>query len=182
MVAELTRRAIAELGEDAGPLDYAEMWVASGNTILALANDLSATLSVTFLREQVTRYLHSIEGAEERLTRARTRSARGLAEEALDIVDKASAESREALTKAKMQADVRHWMAERYDRDAFGQKQQTNVAISLNVLHLDALRARAVRSRVSSVENGLTENVLEATLGEVPQLVGTVGDSESIFS
>lgn len=144
MIAELTKRA-AEMGEPgASPLDYAVEWVASGKTVLDLAASLSAATGFDFLRESVSRYLHTFPEAEQRLERARRRGAHGLVDQAVEIVDATEGEeSREAIASAKLRADTRLWVAERWDRDGLGQKPSATVNLTINTLHIDALRRRA---------------------------------------
>ncbi|ANN76795.1 hypothetical protein [Bordetella flabilis] len=74
------------------------------------------------------------------LSRARTRAAFALVEEASDLIDDAPLVA-EALRKADMQAKARFWRAERLNREQFGQRVEGGVTINLNALHLDAVRA-----------------------------------------
>lgn len=155
MLAELLRRANVEFGEDRPASDevaiiaYIERRVSSGTTLHGLARELTDTLGVEIFREAISKWLME---AQERagpewqgtIARARTRGAHALTEEALQIVDSASTESREELQKAKMRADTRIAVAERWNPAELGRQTQQNVAISLQVLHLDALRARSI--------------------------------------
>jgi hypothetical protein len=95
-------------------------------------------------RSQVSRYLNSCEpGASERLLLARETGADALVEEAVDLLD-VTPENRDAIAKAKARADIRTWLAGKWNRPSYGENKQVNVDISIAGLHLDALRARPV--------------------------------------
>lgn len=149
MIAELTRRAHDELGDEATPLDYAESWVASGRTILALADELSAAIGEKIMREVLSHYLNEQENAETRLTRARARGAHAMVETAVQINDDGG-ETREELQHAKMRSDVRLWIAERWNRDELGARNGPQINVSIGALHLDALRVREVGTAVAA--------------------------------
>lgn len=76
---------------------------------------------------------------------ARKEAARALVDQAQDIVDDATVD-RDALMKAKMQAEHRRWTAARYDREQFGETPNQQVAETVGNLLLDALRRRSVPS------------------------------------
>lgn len=92
-------------------------------------------------------------GAPERAAaaaRARASGAASLVEEAQliadgqkPIVDPETFETINDTARDKLRVQVRHWVAERVDRQTWGQQQQAQVNINLNGLHLDALRARS---------------------------------------
>jgi hypothetical protein len=71
--------------------------------------------------------------------KARRMSAEAHAEDALQMVDDADEQSPAGVSKAREQAKIRLWMAERYDREQFGTKVDMNV-LQVGELHLDALR------------------------------------------
>lgn len=143
MIAELERRTREEMYDGATHLDYAESWVASGRSILQLANEISAATKLDIFREALRRYLYELDPgkAQERLDRARAQCAYGLIESANTIADGAKEES---IGVARLQVQTRQWTAERYNRDAFGTPKGPNISISIHGLHLDALRARTV--------------------------------------
>lgn len=132
---------------DAPPshLDYVCAWYESGKTGKALAADLQQKLKHDVTYESLMRYLRNSfgnEATESALSEARVRASHSLAEASMQIVDDADETSKSGVAKAMARARTRQWMAERYNPSTFGQKQQTNVAISITGLHLDALRAR----------------------------------------
>lgn len=92
-------------------------------------------------------------GAAERaaeVNRARASGAAALVEEAqriadgeLPVIDPETLEAVRDTNRDKLRVNVRQWVAERVDRQAWGQQQQ-QLTINLNGLHLDALRARSL--------------------------------------
>jgi hypothetical protein len=146
LVAELAGRA-AEMDTDgASQLDYVIDWVASGRTLLELANEISKTTKLDITREMVSRYVNGLEeGAAEKIASARQRGASAMVEEAKVIVDE-KIETREEGVRAKNRAEIRMWLGERFDRAAFGAPKQQAVQVNVNVLHLDAMRQRVVSS------------------------------------
>lgn len=146
--------------EDGDPaysrLDYVCCWLAEGKTVKALAQDLTDTLHFDVWAETLLRHLRRDYGdqkTDDALDVARARASHSLAEDALDLVDKADRDSSSAVSKAAAQARSRQWMAERYNPSRFGQSKGVNVSISVGTLHLDALRA---------VPNAVTGSALHA--------------------
>ena len=83
------------------------------------------------------------------VARAREAGAAALVEEAkaiadceMPIIDPETFEAINDVPRDKLRIQARHWIAERVDRQAWGQQQQ-QLTINLNGLHLDALRAKA---------------------------------------
>lgn len=151
---ELETRAQAMRDEgrfDATELDYAVEWCENGGTLASLAEDMSQSpyVSVDIERAQVLRALHEKFGREEvtrRINEARPVSAHVLVEQAISIADKLSTTaevSREDVARAKLQADVRTWAAQRWNPKELGDNGK-GAGLTLNVqnLHLDALRSR----------------------------------------
>lgn len=145
MVTELARRA-ALLDEGATVLDYAEQWVASGKTILALSQELTRAVGVEIMRERLSAYLNGLEDGdgERRLARARARASDALADQTLDIAGQAF-ETREEIAAAKLQIDARQWLAKAWGRETYGDRgNNVTVNIAAGAAHLDALRVRVV--------------------------------------
>lgn len=143
--AELTRRAATDIGDGASALGYAFEWIASGNTLTKLADELSAGLGIPVSRETVRRALaigEDDQRVERRLREARAEGASVLADEAREIVD-AVPEDRDAIAKAKLRSDVRQWLAGKWNRDQYGEQKPSGIQISIGQLHIDALRQSA---------------------------------------
>lgn len=143
MIAELARRAAAEIGEDASPLDYVVNWIENGDTITALAESVGNAIGEPIARMMLSNYLNNQEDAEQRLSAARVRGAHAMVEQSRSIVD-APLETREEIAAAKLRSDVRLWAAERYNRPELGTRDAASVTVNVNVLHMDALRTRVV--------------------------------------
>lgn len=80
----------------------------------------------------------------EAASRARTRAAHSLVDEAVQIADEADADHPGELAKAKLRVQVRHWTAERWGRKDYGApNNKAEVTINLHAMHLDALRTRS---------------------------------------
>lgn len=145
MVAELARRTAEMDSLGATALDYAVDWIESGKTLRRLTEEMSDKTGHEFSRASVGRYLESLApDAARRLETARRAGAHALVDDALEIVDATEGEeSREAIASAKLRADQRTWTAERWNRDDLGQRQTTQVNVTIAALHIDALRRRA---------------------------------------
>jgi hypothetical protein len=127
-------------------LDYAESWIAGGNTLTKLAAEISEDSKLEISRDMLKRVLAEGRKAEadRRLAEARIDGAHGLVEEAISIVDKASDADKDKLTHAKMKAETRLWAAERWNKKELGRAPDVAITINNNTLHLDALRVRQV--------------------------------------
>jgi hypothetical protein len=79
----------------------------------------------------------------ELASRARTRAAHSLVDEALQIADEADEENPLAIQKAKLRTQVRQWTAERWNKKDYA-AAKAEVNISLAGLHFEALRHRAM--------------------------------------
>lgn len=143
MLTELERRA-TEAGLD-GPLDVVYEWVAAGQTLKDLAFDVSKSVRREISPGTLSLWIHSTDEGRKMIAEARLIAAAMLAEEAMGYIDDAD-ETKEAIAKAKAQADIRMWLAERWNRKDYGaDKNNINVnVINTGQLHLDALRQRAI--------------------------------------
>jgi hypothetical protein len=170
-------------------LDYVVSEIESGTTPTKLAKSVSEDIGVSVHRTTVLRCLTSVYGDEavKRIAGARADGAHGLAEEALLIIDEAKTE-RDALTKAKMQADARWQLAERWNRAEFGQPKQAAVQISIGTLHIDALRRQSVvaiapttpRAFVTTASEGSGEiSTPSAIASAIAEHVEIVSDDEA---
>lgn len=117
-------------------LDYVCCWIEDGQTINELADALKcppqwigAHLRKTF----------GEEAADARLVASRARASHQIAEKALSVSDE-KAETSTDVARNGLRARSRQWLAERWNPQQYGQKQQTNVSISVTSLHLTALQ------------------------------------------
>lgn len=102
---------------------------------------ICTTLQVS--KAALLEWLDEEENAE-RASRARARAADALADEALDIAD----ESRDA----RLRIQQRNWVAERFNRQRFGQTQKIEVSGNITHLHLAALQARKQQPAAQAIE------------------------------
>lgn len=148
--AELRRRANEYFGDTIDPatgeqfttLDYVCGVVASGGSMLRIAQEMTVDLGFTVHREQINKLLAHQFGEEKRdteLARARAQGANAMAEQALEIADE-HADTSVEVARAGNRIRSRQWMAERTNRALFGNQSSVNLAISIDGLHLDALR------------------------------------------
>ncbi len=137
----LKRRLLAEIADRGGP-EYVREYIATGGTILDLANELGCS------RTYLSRHLNANDEYRPVIEEARREQADTLAEEALQIADAladADEITRERIAVAKERIDVRKWLATVNNPDRY----QTNkggptITLNINQLHLDALRKRNV--------------------------------------
>ena len=134
----LKKRLLAEIEQRGGP-DYVGEYIATGGTILDLANELGCS------RTYLSRHLNANEDYRPVIEQARREQADTLAEEALGIADGLSEDVRtkEEIAIAKERIDVRKWLATVNNPDRYQtNKPQASVTININQLHLEALKKR----------------------------------------
>lgn len=96
---------------------------------------------------------------KERYLEARRMGAVAYAEDSLEIADGAPL-SKEGISKAKLRADTRKWIAGKLDRDAWGEQTQAGVTVNIGQMHLNAVRElSAERERAIEHDRG---EVIEA--------------------
>jgi hypothetical protein len=103
--------------------------------------DIAAQFGVS--RGLVYRYLSKfVDEHEDKLRTARLMAAHSYVEDGLEILDNANEESPAGVSKAKERAHFRRWMAQVRNRDAYGEQSKGPlIALNVNSLHLDALKA-----------------------------------------
>ncbi len=154
----LLARAVEELEEDATTLDYVVSWIESGRTMIELSKALTEDAGEDITDRYVTRYLMNAYGDEYtgRVAAARRIGAFAMVDQAIDIVDEAPTFDKTSLAKAVARANVRQWTAERFNRKELGAPKDAGTTnITINSLHIDALRARnAAKLTVEDGETG----------------------------
>lgn len=126
------------------PLDMLCDWVASGQTIVKLCDELEERTGHEYDTRQVTRYLERYGDVQARLTDARAEGAHNLIDNVIELVENSS-ETNEAQAKVRNQVSVRQWVAERWNRGAFGApKQGVNVQLNIGAMFLDSFRRRTL--------------------------------------
>lgn len=141
MLAELERQAKKA---ECAPVEWVCYRVSEGDTLRTIAADLAAWAKRDISPGVLGAWLNADPARRALLVQSRKDSAPALAEKAVEILDEAD-NDRDAINLAKAQADIRTWLASKYDRQTFGNDAaQVNVQLNLGQLHLDALRQRAV--------------------------------------
>jgi hypothetical protein len=127
-------RALVAHIEAVGGIEWVCDLIRAGDRTLT---QIAAMLGTT--RPILYQYLHVNEEHKRLYQRARLESAGALAEQAMQIVDESDPMVPASVQQARERSGVRRWLAERFDRDTFGQPVGGNV-IQIGELHLDALR------------------------------------------
>jgi hypothetical protein len=128
----LTRAAHAKI-KAAGGEAWVFAQVAEGKTLKALAAELG-------ISRQVLSTWANKGPRRDMLSHARREAATALVDEALALTDAVEPETA-AIQKAKLQSDLRRWIAGRLSREDWGDQQGALVNIDLGKLHIEALRA-----------------------------------------
>jgi hypothetical protein len=160
LIRVLLARAVDELDDKATTLDYVVSWIESGRTMIELSKALTEDAGEEISDRYVSRYLHDTYGDEYagRVGAARRIGAFAMVDQAIDIVDEASTFDKTHLAKAVARANVRQWTAERFNRKELGApKGEGTTNITINSLHIDALRAR--NAAKLTVVSGETDTV-----------------------
>ena len=140
----LSRLAKEEIGEEATALDYVCSHIEDGGRIKELKERISGILNVEFSPEFFTRTIRTLEpDAKRRIDQAKKDSTGALVERARDIIADAPTGDKIKFERAKEEAKINLWMAERLDKQTWGQQQPQAANLTLNVgsMHLDAFRA-----------------------------------------
>ncbi len=157
MLAELERRAhIAsqEAGEAITPLQYVCEWVAGGQTMRELIDDMNVTepnLELNSYSGILGSWVNGTKEGKSMMLEARATAAHALAESGMGIIDDAD-EDRDAIAKAKARSDYRKWLASCWNAPQYGQQQQqVQVNVNLAQLHIEAMRKREMPRVVANV-------------------------------
>ncbi len=111
--------------------------IASGEMIIMLADELGVS------RGMLYRWIAQTDDRRERLRDARKMSASVLADEARHILDTST---KRTIGVDRERARMRTWLAERFDRQTFGErKDQVNVEVNIGLLHLQAMKKARLR-------------------------------------
>lgn len=131
-------------------------WLEDGRTMLQLQERLKFDTAQDFHQHSIRRQLERDYGKEKVLAafgEARAEGAHAKVEEAQQIIDTAPLD-RDGIAKAREQASIRLWQAERANKSAYGGNKpgDVNVNVSLGQLHIDALRSRVVQAKAEIAE------------------------------
>lgn len=142
-IERYVKRQIAEQGGWPRILER----IASGETVADVARTiLRAPTGPCISRSFLSNLLHHDPERSALVQQARIEGASAMVDESLHLVDRAPVD-RDSVNKANVQAQLRLKVASFIDRASYGeQKQQLNVNVSVNSLHVEALRHRIVEA------------------------------------
>lgn len=166
--------------EECTPLEWVEHWVESGKTLVALADAISEVAGLTVERGQLSRIVNELEpGAEGRLANARTRGGHALLELNVADTDALSVSEDSALVQKQRELNSqRSRIAAVWNRELAEQKGSTSVAITINTMHLDALRrANTVSARIVNPPHATLGNTQDVEIADVSVELLPPGDS-----
>lgn len=138
------RRALEKKIEELGGIEFVSAHIAQGMTIGRLAEFIECS------RPMLSFWINHTEERKNAVLSARKLKAEKLAEDALEIADGADESSSSSVNKARLQVDTRKWLASKLDPEAFGDKANTEINLSIGDLHLQALKS--IQAEV--IENG----------------------------
>jgi len=130
MAGHPVKRAMLAAIADKGGVEWVYAQVANGRTMWSIARELETSRNV------LADWLNVDAERKAMYHAARAASAAALAEESMEIADKAS---ELGTSKARLQMESRQWLAGVYNREEFGVKQ-TAVQVNIGALHIDAMR------------------------------------------
>jgi hypothetical protein len=154
--------------------------IENGTTLTDIAAEVTAVMGEivrpTLVREAAI-YDHDPGRARERIKASQAQGANAFVEEAKHIIDNV-APDREAIAKAKEQANIRTFIASRWNRKEWGEQKGPDVSVSIGSLHIDALRSRRA-ARATAVAEQVSE-VIEGVVEEITDVVGDVMATEHL--
>lgn len=146
MAAKPIERFIKRQIQDQGGWPRILERIASGETVADVSRTLLRPDGEPISRAFLSRLLHADAERSQAVLKARDEGADAMVDEGLHLVDSASQE-RDAIQKARVQADMRLKVAGLVSRERWGESKQA-VSVSVNVasLHVEALRHRIVEA------------------------------------
>lgn len=160
-------------------LEYVTHRLAGGDKVLDIAEELEKELKFPVQYGMVIKALkidNDDVAVANALASARKEGAHAKVEEAEQIADDVAAD-KDMIARAKLQAEMRLWAAERNNRDAYGTVKAAPVTINIAELHIDSLRrmqandearrlaaATVVDAEVLAIESAPNEQDIEALI------------------
>src|SRR6266566_8401246 len=120
--------------------------IASGETVADVSRTLVRPDGQPISRAFLSRLLHADAERSQAVLKARDEGADAMVDEGLHLVDAASQE-RDAIQKARVQADMRLKVAGLLNREQWGDNAHgVTITVTAAALHVDALRHRIVEA------------------------------------
>lgn len=157
--------------------------IASGETVADVSRTLLRPDGQAISRAFLSRLLHADADRSQAVLKARDEGADAMVDEGLHLVDRAS-QDRDAIQKARVQADMRLKVAGLVSRERWGDsKQAVNITVNTASLHVDALRHRTVLQDHAIEEKArLLRHIEEDLLRGWPAECGSAAEGERIAS
>lgn len=128
--------------------------IAAGVRVVDIASQLGCSRPFMYVWRNRKGFEHRGPAWEEALREsALSRAEDG--EEILDVLAGGDPPLASEVQLASARAGHRRWMAEKLDRDRFGQKAQVGVTVTVEGLHLDALRSSGQMITVEAEEESV---------------------------
>jgi len=139
--------------------------IASGETVADISRSILRPDGVSISRSFLSNLLHADPERSAQVKLAHVEGASAMVDEAIHLVDRAPVD-RDSVNKAKVQSETRLKVAGFLDRTQYGEaKQAINVNVSVNSLHVDALRHRVVE-----VSRPVEAIAVEGSVGHMQEL------------
>lgn len=152
MAAKPIERFVKKQIAEQGGWDRIIARIASGDTIAGVARTLYRPDGLAIDRSTLSNMLRRDPERAARVKQARTEGASAMVDQALHLVDDAALD-KDAIQKARVQAELRVKVAGLIDRESYGPSQpQVNVQVNVEGMHLDALRHRRLPTVGGSVQ------------------------------
>ncbi len=145
MVGESNMRVLEETIDAAGGEDAVFDRIASGEMISELADEYGVSRGLFY------KWIAKTDDRRERLREARQISASVMVDEARDLLE---VSTKDTIPVDRERARVRTWLAERYDRQTFGDKKdEVNIKVDIGLLHIKAMkRQRLLEEQEQEIE------------------------------
>ena len=145
MAGKALRRKILQTIEDNGGADWLHEQIASGVTMVKLAQDFGCS------RAYISKSINAVPEYKAVLQSAREEAADAIVEQGLEMVDQLGANSTtNEISATREKVNFRKFMAGSLNQNKYGTRPQSNVTISIGDMHLDALRK--VNSQMAAIE------------------------------
>lgn len=152
MAAKPIERFVKKQIAEQGGWDRIVERIASGETVADVARGLKRPDGLPPSRNFVSMLLHADPQRSARVKAAHLEGASAMVDDAIHRVETAQAD-RDSTNLAKVQAEFKLKVAGLKDREQWGEaKQQVNVQVNVEGMHLDALRHRQLNKQTVAPE------------------------------
>ena len=125
------------------PLEYVEDWLASGKSMVKLADEVTAITGHEITRSVLDKLCKTLEeDAPARITAAHKAGAHTMVEEQFERLEEMcnGTPGKEEIAFENLRTGNTQWIASKKNRDDFGDRPAVALNLSLGSVHLDVLR------------------------------------------